>query len=154
MMIKQKKIRVLLVDNHPIVREGLRMLFSDESDLAVIGEATDGVTALQLATRFQPDVVLMDVVLSKLDGIAVTKHLRHYCPQSQVIILTGSLEHDLRVYEALQAGAVGYLLKDVQKADLLSAIRGAAFGKVTLHPEAQADLRRSARANLFIPNFC
>jgi DNA-binding NarL/FixJ family response regulator len=139
----KEKIRLLLVDNHPVVREGLKMLFSDEVDIAVIGEAADGVTAFQLAARLQPDVVLMDVMLAKLDGIAVTEHLRHYCPNSQVIILTGSLEQDLRVREALQAGAVGYLLKDVRKEELLGAIRGAVQGKVTLHPEALADLASS-----------
>ena len=146
-MTIEKKIRLLIVDNHPIVREGLRMLLSDESDIAVIGEAADGLSAFELTAQLNPDVVLMDVVLEKLDGITVTRYLRHNYPQSQVIILTGSLEHDLRVHEALQAGAVGYLLKDVQKADLLVAIRGAAFGKVTLHPEAQADLTRSTKLN-------
>lgn len=139
-------IRVLIVDDHAIVREGLRMLLSDEADLAVVGEAADGLEALALAERLAPDVILMDLRLPKLDGLAVTRQLQQQRLSSQVIVLTGSIGDDLRVREAIQAGAIGYLLKDVLKADLLRAIRSAAEGKPTLHPEAQHELMRQATA--------
>jgi two-component system, NarL family, response regulator LiaR len=135
-------LRIMIVDDHPMVREGLKLLLSDETDFDVVGEAADGVMALEVAAQICPDVVLMDVMMPKLNGIEATRHLRQRCPNSQVIVLTSSLGEDLRVQDALKAGAVGYLLKDIQKAELLRAIRSAAEGKTTLHPEAQADLIR------------
>jgi DNA-binding NarL/FixJ family response regulator len=135
-------IRLMIVDDHPMVREGLKLLISDEAGFEIVGEASDGVMALEIASQICPDVVLMDVMMPRLNGIEATRHLRQRCPSSQVIILTSSLGDNLRVNEALKAGAVGYLLKDIQKADLLRAIRSAAEGKTTLHPEAQAELVR------------
>ncbi len=135
-------LRLMIVDDHPMVREGLKLLLSDEEGFEVIGEAADGVMALELASQLCPDVVLMDVMMPRLNGIEATRHLRQRCPASQVIVLTSSLGDDLRVNEALKAGAIGYLLKDIQKADLLRAIRSAAEGRTTLHPEAQAELVR------------
>jgi DNA-binding NarL/FixJ family response regulator len=135
-------IRLMIVDDHPMVREGLKFLISDEEGFEVIGEAADGAAALELATTLCPDVVLMDVMMPRLNGIEATKYLRERCPKCQVIVLTSSLGEDLRVQEALTAGAVGYLLKDIQKTDLFRAIRSAHQGKTTLHPEAQAELAR------------
>ncbi len=143
-------IRLMIVDDHPMVREGLRMLISDENSFEIVGEAADGVTALEVATRICPDVILMDVMMPKLNGIEAARHIRQHCPQCQIIILTSSLGDDLRVNEALKAGAIGYLLKDIQKADLLRAIRNAHEGKTTLHPEAQAELvKRLSERHLY-----
>jgi DNA-binding NarL/FixJ family response regulator len=135
-------LRIMIVDDHPMVREGLKLLLSDEEDFDIVGEAADGLMALELAAQLCPDVVLMDVMMPKLNGIEATRHLRQKCPKCQVVVLTSSLGDNLRVNDALKAGAVGYLLKDIQKADLLRAIRSAAQGKTTLHPEAQAELVR------------
>jgi two-component system, NarL family, response regulator LiaR len=139
---RMNTIRLVIVDDHPMVREGLKLLISDEDGFEIIGEASDGAMALEVAAQLCPDVVLMDVMMPKLNGIEATRHLRQRCPKTQVIVLTSSLGDNLRVNEALKAGAIGYLLKDIQKADLLKAIRNAAEGRTTLHPEAQAELVR------------
>jgi DNA-binding NarL/FixJ family response regulator len=137
-------IRILVVDDHEIVREGMSFLLSEESDLELIGQAASGKEALQQAELLQPDVVLMDLMLPDQSGIEVTKALRQRHPQTQVIMLTGSFGDELRVREALQAGAIGYLLKDVLRADLITAIKRAYSGKTTLHPEAQEQLMQMA----------
>lgn len=133
-------VRVLIVDDHEMVREGLRTLLGDEPGVAVVGEAADGRGALEQARALEPQVVLMDLALPDLDGIEATQQLRAAHPGVHVVLLTGSFGDDLRVREAVQAGAVGYLLKDILKADLVRAVRRAAEGKPTLHPEAQAQL--------------
>jgi DNA-binding NarL/FixJ family response regulator len=135
-------IRIMIVDDHPMVREGLKFLISDEAGFEVVAEAGDGLRALELATQLCPDVILMDVIMPTLNGIEATRKVREQCPNTQIIVLTSSLGDDLRVQEALKAGAVGYLLKDIHKADLFRAIRNAHAGKTTLHPEAQAELVR------------
>lgn len=134
--------RVLLVDDHEMVRFGLRTLLEDEPGLVVVGEASSGEQALAQAAALSPHVVLMDLALPDADGIATTRRLRASHPGTNVIILTGNFGDDLRVKEAVQAGAVGYLLKDILKADLVHAIRRAAESKPTLHPEAQEQLMK------------
>lgn len=136
-----QSIRVLIVDDHPIVREGLRTLLSDVADLIVVGAATTGAEAVRLAQALRPDVVLMDLVMPELDGIQATAQVRAISPASQVLVLTSFVD-DGRVSKAIQAGAIGYLLKDVLKPDLLEAIRAAARGQPTLHPIAQRSLMR------------
>jgi DNA-binding NarL/FixJ family response regulator len=115
------------------------MLLGEESDIEVVGEARDGADALARISHFQPDVVLMDLVMPEMDGITATSQIRQKYPKCQVLVLT-SFAEDQRVPDAIQAGAVGYLLKDVLKADLLRAIHAAARGEPTLHPEAQRQL--------------
>lgn len=132
-------VKVMIVDDHAIVREGLTMLLGEEDDIDVVGEARDGVHALTLIAHLQPDVVLMDLVMPEMDGIATTAQISEKYPGCRVLVLT-SFAEDQRVPDAMQAGAVGYLLKDVLKADLLRAIRAAARGEPTLHPEAQRQL--------------
>jgi DNA-binding NarL/FixJ family response regulator len=132
-------IRVLIVDDHEIVREGLSTLLSEEPEIAVVGEAINGAQAVERATALQPDVILMDLVMPGLDGIAATRRIREGSHPAQVIVLT-SFSDDQRVHDAIHAGAIGYLLKDVLKPDLLRAIRMAARGEPTLHPEAQRRL--------------
>jgi two-component system, NarL family, response regulator LiaR len=138
-------IRVLLVDDHAIVREGLRMLLAEESDIEVIGEAGNGAESVQLAAMLHPNVILMDLVMPGMDGIQAMHDIRVVSPSSQVLVLT-SFSDDQRVRDAIHAGAIGYLLKDVLKADLLQAIRASAQGQPTLHPEAQHYLMRQMRA--------
>lgn len=138
-------IRVLIVDDHAIVREGLRTLLSEEEELDVIGEASNGAEALGVIATHRPDVVLMDLMMPVMDGVEATRRVRQQTPTSRVIVLT-SFRDDQLVQDAIRAGATGYLLKDVLKADLLSAIRRAARGEPVLHPEAQAALMRQASA--------
>ncbi|MBI2332038.1 MAG: response regulator transcription factor [Chloroflexi bacterium] len=136
-----KPIRVLIVDDHEIVREGLQILLSEESEFEVIGTAGNSDEAVSMTKLHKPDVVLMDVVLPGLDGIETTKQVVAVSPSTQVLVLT-SYSDDQRVRDAIQAGAIGYLLKDVLKAELLNAIRSAAAGKPALHAEAQQFLMR------------
>jgi DNA-binding NarL/FixJ family response regulator len=134
-------IRVLLVDDHAIVREGLRTLLSEEPELEVVGEAANGAEAVALTQALHPDVILMDLVMPEMDGIEAMRGIRDVSPASRVLVLT-SFGDNQHVRDAIQAGAVGYLLKDVLKADLLQAIRAAAQGQPMLHPEAQRQLMR------------
>ena len=131
-----KPIRVLIVDDHVIVREGLQILLSEEPGMDVVGMAGESDSALALARKHKPDVVLMDLVMPGLDGIETTRQILSAVPSTHVLVLT-TFADDQRVRDAIQAGAIGYLLKDVLKMDLLNAIRSAAAGKPTLHPEAQ-----------------
>lgn len=134
-------IRVMIVDDHAIVREGLTMLLTEEAIIDVVGEASNGSEAIEKAGELQPDVILMDLVMPEMDGIAATAQIRARHPNCQVLVLT-SFSEDRRVPDAIQAGAVGYMLKDVLKPDLLRAIQAAAKGEPTLHPEAQRQLMR------------
>ncbi len=135
------KIQLMIVDDHAIVREGLRLLLSEEMEIEVVGEASNGREAVLRAEKLLPQVILMDLVMPEMDGIAATQAIRQNFPSCQVIVLT-SFAEDQRVPDAIQAGAIGYLLKDVLKGDLLSAIQAAARGEPTLHPEAQRQLMR------------
>ncbi|MBL8063258.1 MAG: response regulator transcription factor [Anaerolineales bacterium] len=136
-----KPIRVLIVDDHEIVREGLQILLSEENDFEVVGMAGNSDEALRLAKQHKPDVVLMDLVMPGLDGIETTKRVISASPVTRVLVLT-TFSEDQRVRDAIQAGAIGYMLKDVLKSELLGAIRSAAAGKPALHPEAQQFLMR------------
>jgi DNA-binding NarL/FixJ family response regulator len=135
-------IRVLIVDDHEIVREGLQTLLSEESDFEVIGTAGDGAAAVSLAEAQKPDVILMDLVMPELGGIEATRRICSNNPTAHVLVLT-TFADDQRVREAIQAGAIGYLLKDVLKADLLRALRDAALGRPSLHPEVQQHLMQA-----------
>ncbi|MBK8988294.1 MAG: response regulator transcription factor [Chloroflexi bacterium] len=137
--MSEPPIKVMIVDDHAIVREGLTMLLNEETGVQVIGEARNGAEALAHLDHLQPDVVLMDLMMPEMDGIAATAAIRQKFPACQVLVLT-SFAEDQRVPDAIQAGAIGYLLKDVLRADLLRAIHAAARGEPTLHPEAQRQL--------------
>ena len=138
-------IRVLIADDHGVVRQGLRMFLSLDPELLVVGEAADGVEAVRLARELQPDVVLMDLLMPQMDGIAATKAIRGELPDVEVLALTSVLE-DASVVGAVRAGAIGYLLKDTQADELRRAIIAAAAGQVQLSPEAAARLMREVRA--------
>jgi len=134
---RQQPIRVLLVDDQALFREGLRTLLSIQPDLEVVGEAPDGEAALRLAARLHPAVVLMDVQMPLLDGVAATRRLRDTQPDCRVIMLT-TFDDDEKVFEGLRAGAVGYLLKDVPSEKLVEAIRATARGESFLQPSVAA----------------
>jgi DNA-binding NarL/FixJ family response regulator len=134
-------IRVLIVDDHAIVRQGLKMFLATDDAIEVVGEAPDGLRAIDMARALQPDVVLMDLLMPAMDGITATAELRRHLPQCEVIALTSVLE-DRSVIGAVKAGAIGYLLKDTDADSLCQAIRAAAEGKVQLAPEAAARLVR------------
>ncbi len=138
-------IRILLVDDHTVVRQGLRMFLSLDRELEIIGEAADGVEAVAQAQRLRPDVVLMDLLMPRMDGIAATAVIRRELPDTEVIALTSVLE-DEKVIGAIKAGAIGYLLKDTQADELCRAIKAAAAGQVQLSPQAAARLMREVRA--------
>ncbi len=138
-------IRVLIVDDHAIVREGLRTLLDEEPTVNVVGEASNGQEGVRQAQAIQPQVVLMDVVMPEMDGIEATRRIRLAVADCQVLVLT-SFAEDQKVRDAIQAGAVGYLLKDVLKPELVRAIHAAAHGQPTLHPEAQRHLMRQMTA--------
>ena len=139
-------IRVLLADDHGIVREGLRVFLGYDPELAVVGEAADGAEAVQLARELHPDVVLMDLLLPVMDGIAATAVIRRELPETEVIALTSALESKL-VVGAVKAGAIGYLLKDTQAAELRRAIKAAAAGQIQLSPQALARLLRELQTD-------
>lgn len=134
-MTQIKPIRVLLVDDHAVVRSGLASFMMVFDDLEFVGEAGDGREAIQKCAELQPDVVMMDLVMPEVDGATATQAIRERWPQIQVVVLTSFKEDDL-VQGALRAGAIGYLLKNASADELASAIRQAVAGRPTLSPEA------------------
>lgn len=138
-----RPIRVMLVDDHAMVRRGLTTFLKVFDDLEMTGEAESGEDAIQLCSKVNPDVILMDMVLPKMDGATTTRAIRQKFPSIQVIALTSFKEGDL-IKNALEAGAIGYLLKDVSADELARAIRAAASGRATLSPEAAEALVQNA----------
>lgn len=138
-----RPIRVMIVDDHPMVRRGLAAFLKASSGLQYVGEAGDGQEALLLCDRFQPDVILMDLVMPAMSGAAAARAIRARCPRVQIIALTSFQEKEL-VREALEAGAISYLLKNVTADELASAIRAAWAGRSTLAPEAMQALVQTA----------
>lgn len=134
-------IRILLVDDHAVVRQGLKMFLGTDPDLIVVGEASDGAQALAVARELKPDIVLMDLLMPVMNGIEATAAVRRELPDTEVIALTSVLE-DGAVVGAVKAGAIGYLLKDTDADELRRAIKAAAAGKVQLSPEAAERLMR------------
>jgi len=143
-MVGSERIRVMLVDDHAVVRSGLSAFLLAFDDLELVGEAGGGEEALLVCERARPHVVLMDLVMPGMDGATATRAIRERCPDIQVIALTSFKEEDL-VQGALQAGAIGYLLKNVTADELADAIRAAHVGRPTLAPEAAETLIRSVR---------
>jgi NarL family two-component system response regulator LiaR len=138
-------IRIVIADDHSVVRQGLRMFLALDPDFEVVGEAADGAEALQTAHQLRPDIVLMDMLMPVMDGITATGRIRQELPETEVIALTSVLE-DSAVVGAIKAGAIGYLLKDTQADELCRMIKAAAAGQVQLSPQAAARLVREVRA--------
>lgn len=128
-------IRLVIVDDHNMVRKGLTVLLEDFDDIQVVGEAGDGEFAVHICQANCPDVVLMDMVMPRMNGIEATRQIRKVCPQTQVISLT-SFGDEQSVHDALKAGAIGYLMKNISGDELATAIRRAYRGETTLAPEA------------------
>lgn len=139
-MSEETSIRIMIVDDHKVVRRGLRAYLRTIADLEVVGEATDGREAVELCPQIQPDVILMDLVMPEMSGAEATRIIRQRWPEVQVIALTSFQEKEL-VQEAVQAGAISYLLKGVSGEDLSAAIRAAHAGRSVLAPEALDALR-------------
>jgi DNA-binding NarL/FixJ family response regulator len=145
-------IRVLLVDDQCLFREGLETLLSVHRDIQVVGQASNGQEAVEVAAQVQPDVVLMDVRMPVLDGVRATRRLKRALPQCRVIVLT-TFDDDEYVFDALRAGAVGYLLKDVPSARLVEAIRATARGESILEPSVAAKvIAEFTRVSSLVPS--
>jgi NarL family two-component system response regulator LiaR len=142
--MEPKRIMVIIVDDHAVVRGGLRLFLLAFEDLELVGEAGNGERALELCEKLEPDVVLMDLVMPGMDGVRATQAIRERYPQIQVIALTSFEEEEL-VQAALEAGAISYLLKNTSAGELAAAIRAAHAGRSTLAPEAAEALIRSAQ---------
>jgi two-component system, NarL family, response regulator LiaR len=139
------KIRVLIADDHGVVREGLRAYLELEPDIAVVGEARDGQEAVRRVAELSPDVVLMDLLMPTMDGVQATQLIKQQKPETHVIVLTSFVDED-RVVPAIRAGATSYLLKDIGAPDLARAIRGAHAGQAQLHPEVARRLMQQVTA--------
>jgi two-component system, NarL family, response regulator LiaR len=137
--VSQGDIRVLIVDDHAVVREGLRTFLQLQDGITVVGEAADGEAAVDRAVALDPDVILMDLVMPGLSGVDAMRRLREQAPNSRVIVLTSFLD-DGRLMPALQAGAAGYLLKDVEPAELARAVRSACADEAVIDPTVAARL--------------
>lgn len=141
----QPRVRVLLVDDHTVVRRGLRLAFDLEHDLEVVGEAANGQEALAKVAELQPDVVVMDLLMPVMNGVDATRAIRRDFPEVEVVALTSVLE-DRLVIDVVEAGASGYMLKETRPDELFEAVRAAARGEVRLDPRAQQRLVREVRA--------
>jgi NarL family two-component system response regulator LiaR len=128
-----KKIRILVVEDQNVVREGIIAILSFQSDVEVVGEAEDGIQAVELARKTRPDVILLDMVMPHQDGLATIPKLKEMIPEARILVLTSFAESD-RVYQAIKAGALGYMLKDTTRTQLLQSIRDVACGQASIHP--------------------
>jgi DNA-binding NarL/FixJ family response regulator len=137
-------IRILIADDHSVVRQGLQMFLGLDPELEVVGEATNGAEAVRMAQELQPDVVLMDLLMPVMDGVAATAAIRRDLPDTEVLALTSVLE-DQTIIGAMRAGAIGYLLKDTQSDELRRSIKAAAAGQVQLSPQVAARLVREVK---------
>ncbi len=149
-------IRVLIVDDHEVVRQGLKTFLELHDDprfppIVVVGEAANGIEAVELSSRIQPDIVLLDLVMPEMDGISATARIIESAPQTRVIILTSFGEED-KVVPAIKAGAQGYLLKDISPDELVQALFGAYLGEVQLHPKAAKRLMSAVSQQEFAPS--
>jgi NarL family two-component system response regulator LiaR len=130
-------ITVMLVDDHAVVRQGVRAFLEAQADFAVVGESASGDVAVKLAEEHIPDVILMDLIMPDMDGVEATRRIKSISPRSQVVVLT-SYHEDEHIFPALRAGAISYILKDIRMEELADAIRRAAVGEATLHPGVAA----------------
>ena len=140
---KTERLRVLIADDHPLVREALRQALDGEEDMEIVAEATDGEEAVKLASELRPDIAVMDIVMPKLNGIGATRKIKEIAPDIAILILT-AYDDDEYVLGLLDAGAAGYLLKSARGRDLAGAIRAIKSGESVLHPKIIAKLLKRA----------
>ena len=133
------KIRILLADDHVILRQGTRQLLENESDMEVVGEASNGAEAVELVEKFKPDIVIIDVAMPVMNGIEATKKIKEILPGIKILVLTG-YDYDEYIFNLLEMGAAGYLLKDVSGDELVGAIRAVFLGEPVLHPTVMRKL--------------
>ncbi|WP_010502934.1 response regulator [Paenibacillus elgii] len=143
-MTKTEPIAILIVDDHSIVRQGLCALFKIRPDCRVVGEADSGESAVRLAAELVPDVVLMDLVMPGIDGVEATRQVKQVSPRSQVIVLT-SYHEDEHIFPALRAGALSYVLKDIEPEQLVETVRRAVHGESMMHPRVAARVVQEIR---------
>lgn len=147
-----ESITVLIVDDHAVVRQGVRGYLEVQPDISIVGEAASGEEAVRLTADQVPDVVLMDLVMPGMDGVEATRHVRRVSPRSQVVVLT-SYHEDVFIFPAIKAGALSYLLKDVGPQELAAAVRAAARGEAVLHPHVATRVMQELRgARREVPN--
>jgi two-component system, NarL family, response regulator LiaR len=139
-------ITLLLVDDHALVRSGVRAYLETQPGLVVVAETGSGQEAVQLAAEYAPDVVLMDLAMPGMDGVEATRRVREVSPRSQVVVLT-SFHEDTHIFPAIKAGAISYLLKDIGPVELADAVRAAARGEAIIHPKVAARLMQEIRSN-------
>ena len=137
-------ISVIIVDDHVVVRKGLRLLLEQQPDIAVVGEGGDGEQAIRLAADLVPDVALLDLLMPKVDGVTAVREIKRITPSTQVIVLTSYYEDD-QIFGVIKAGALSYLLKDVSPEELVAAVRAAVQGESKLHPMVAARLLREVQ---------
>ncbi len=143
-------IKVVLADDHAVVRHGLRFMLEQRPDIQVVGECGDGARALELVTEFLPDVALLDLLMPTMDGVAATREVKRLVPSTQIIILTSYYE-DEHIFSAIKAGALSYLLKDSSPQELVEAVRAAARGESKLHPMVAARVLREMQQRQLSP---
>ncbi|MFD1204692.1 response regulator [Sporosarcina contaminans] len=145
-------IKVLIVDDHHVVRRGLLFFLKTQKDIQVIGEAKNGKEAIERIRKLQPDIVLMDLIMPEMDGIQATKHIKESYPHIEVLILTSFSDRD-HVIPAIEAGAAGYQLKDIEPDELVASIRQIMRGENTIHPHATAQLMKIRERKEEPPHF-
>ena len=133
--------RIVIVDDHPIVRQGLRFLLEQQAEIQVVGEGENGEQALKLIEEHLPDVLLLDLLMPKMDGITAVREIKRVAPSVQIIILTSYFEDD-QIFSVIKAGALSYLLKDTRSQELVAAVQAAARGESVLHPQVAARILR------------
>lgn len=141
-----RNLRILIVDDHAIVREGQRALIETEPDMEVVGEAPDGIQAVEMAHSLQPDVILLDLVMPRKGGLEAIREIKEQDPKARILVLT-SFAEDENVYAAIKAGAQGYLMKDASPQDILVAIREVHRGEPSMDPSIAQKLMRELRAH-------
>lgn len=144
-------IRVLIADDHHVVRRGLLFFLKTQKDIEVIGEAKNGVEAIELVESLQPDIVLMDLVMPEMDGIQATKKIKSKWPEVAILMLTSFSDKD-HVLPAIEAGAAGYQLKDIEPDELVNSIRQIINGENIIHPAATTQLEEMLREEENLPH--
>ena len=140
----KKSISILIVDDHEVVRNGMRSYLETLPDFSVVGEAASGEEAIELVTELIPDIVLMDLIMPGMDGIETTRRIKQISPRTQVVVLT-SYHEDMHIFPALKAGAISYILKDMKMEKLVEALHRAVQGEVTLHPRVAVRVLQNIR---------